>query len=204
VKPRPPSPLRQNGSSASTPTRPPRSETGANPCSLRRRALARLHVPVGSEQSSLQTGLFTTTFVRGKGEALRQQCVLDRFILQGQEHDAMRPASVRRTGDWRVSPVTTYGGLPQDGRNLPQDDQRSPQDGRGSPTRRSAPPLSSPLLSPIPCSLLCAPFSDVPYRSCSSCTIPSTKTHQIGAKSGYFSLITTGAISSYAMMKFRS
>jgi len=49
-----------------------------------------------------------------------------------------------------------------------------------------------------------ARFSDVPHRSCSSCTIPSTKTHQIGAKSGYFSFITTGAISSYVMMKFRS
>lgn len=51
-----------------TPTRPPRSETGANPCSLHHKAPARLHVPVGSEQSSLQAGLFTTTFVRGKGE----------------------------------------------------------------------------------------------------------------------------------------
>ena len=66
----------------------------------------------------------------GKGEVLRQQCVLDRSILQGQEHDAMRPASVHRTGVWRVSPITTYGGFPQDGRNLPQDSQRFP-------TRRS-------------------------------------------------------------------
>jgi hypothetical protein len=103
VKPRPPSSLKQNGSFASTPTRPPRSETGANPCSLRHKALARLHMPVGSEQSSLQAGLFTTTFVRGKGEALLQQCVLDRFVLQGQEHDATRPASVRRTGVLCVS-----------------------------------------------------------------------------------------------------
>src|SRR5258707_14749687 len=116
----------------------------------------------------------------------------------------MRLASVRRTSVLHVSPITTYGGLPQDGQNLPQDGQRSPQNGRGSPTRRSAPPLSSPLLLPIPCSLLCAPFPDVPHRACSSCTIPSTKTHQIGAKSGYFSFITTGAISSYVMMKFRS
>src|SRR5258707_5545794 len=108
--------------------------------------------------------------------------MLDCFVPQGQEHDPMRPASVRRTGVLRVSPITTYGGLPQDGRNLPQAGQRSPQDGRGSPTRRSAPPLSSPLLSPIPCSLLCAPSSDVPHRSCSSCTIPSTKTHQIGGQ----------------------
>src|SRR5258708_20671380 len=79
--------------------------------------------------------------------------MLDCFVPQGQEPDPMRPASVRRTGVLRVSPITTYGGLPQDGRNLPQDGQRSPQDGRGSPTRRSAPPLSSPLLSPIPSSL---------------------------------------------------
>src|SRR5258708_26770616 len=49
-----------------------------------------------------------------------------------------------------------------------------------------------------------ARFSDVPHRSSSSCTIPSTKTHQIGAKSGQFSFITTGASSSYTITHTRS
>ncbi len=78
-------------------------------------------------------------------------CSTPSYCKAGNTTPCGRPAFAGPA--WRVSPVTTYGGLPQDGRNLPQDGQRSPQDGRGSPTRRSAPPLSSPLLSPIPCSL---------------------------------------------------